>query len=298
MKNGQSASKPLIENSYEEGSEIISRKESRLERYLTETPDIVIESLFTKVKIDNKSCIYCIFSKSKMMPYIGSTICSRKRLYEHGRKLKSNTHHAKYLQRVFNKYTSRDIFFFILEELSPDSLSERELFWINYFDSVNSGFNATDDTQRLFINEDIKKRIKEKNSKAILMFSTEGELIKEFISVKDAAKYVGASSTNISGCCNGKHRIIKGRVFRYKKDFEKFELRLHCGNGKSQKRLDKTSRKVICEGIIYNSISEAERINNIAKSVLSHNLKYNIPYKGRLFQYYEDMIQPSTKVEE
>jgi hypothetical protein len=44
------------------------------------------------------------------------------------------------------------------------NITERENYWINYFDSVNAGFNATYNTQRNFINEDIKKKIREKNN--------------------------------------------------------------------------------------------------------------------------------------
>jgi predicted GIY-YIG superfamily endonuclease len=159
IKNGQSAAKPVLN---QEGSETISPKESRLGLYLSEKPDIIIENLFSKRKFNKISCIYCIFSKEKMIPYIGSTINLQRRIQKHREALRKNSHFSKYLQRIFNKYSFNDIMIFIIEEC--ENLQERENYWINYFDSVNIGFNASYDTQRNFVNEDIKKVIKDKSS--------------------------------------------------------------------------------------------------------------------------------------
>lgn len=296
--NGQSAAKPLLN---EEGSEIIPRKGSRLEEFLAEKPNIIIENLFTQKKYENISCIYCIFSKSKMIPYIGSTNNLHKRCQRHRDGLKYNYHFSKYLQRVFNKYTFRDIFIFVLERVDLENISERESYWINYFDSVNNGFNAVYDTQKNFINEDIKRIISEKNSKPVLMFTLTGEFIKEFKSVKVASIEIGDQSTNVSACCNEKLRHVKGNVFRYKAGFTEFKLR-ESNRGSlnidhKKKCMLSSSKKVICDNIIYDSISEAQRQNNISGGTLGKYIKYNKEYKGKLFQYYEDMIHDSVKTE-
>lgn len=294
--NGQSAAKLFLNG---EGSEIIPRKGSRLEEFLIEKPDLIIENLFNKRKFNKIACIYCIFSKNKMIPYIGSTNNLQKRIQRHREGLRSGIHFSKYLQRVFNKYTFRDIFIFILEEANIENLSERETYWINYFDSVNNGFNASYDTQRNFINEDIKKIIKEKNSKPVLMFTKEGELLKEFPSVKEAAIFVKDQSTNISACCNQRLLHVKNYVFRYKNGFTEFSNRNSQRGNKEHvlKVMKIVSKRIICDNIVYDSISEAERQNNICRGVLSKYIKNNKQYKGQLFQYYEDMIQDSVKAE-
>jgi len=289
IKNGQSAAKPVLN---QEGSETISPKESRLGLYLSEKPDIIIENLFSKRKFNKISCIYCIFSKEKMIPYIGSTINLQRRIQKHREALRKNSHFSKYLQRIFNKYSFNDIMIFIIEEC--ENLQERENYWINYFDSVNIGFNASYDTQRNFVNEDIKKVIKDKNSKPVLMFDLKGNLINEFPSVKEAALYVNDQSTNISACCNEKLRWVKNYVFRYKNSFTSFNIR-KSNRGTLNKNHNVlcqqlTSKKVILDKVIYSSISEAERINNIPKGTLGKYLKLNKKYKNMNFQYYEDIV--------
>lgn len=292
ISNGQSAAKPVLN---QEGSETISRKESRLGLYLSEKPDLVIENLFSIRKFNKVSCIYCIFSKEKMIPYIGSTVNLQRRIQRHREGLRKNSHFSKYLQRVFNKYSKDDIWIFVIEECDELNIQDKERFWIEYFDSIQNGFNASYDTQRNFVNEDIKKIIKEKNSKPILMFNLDGSLLKEFSSVKDAAMFVNDQSTNISACCNERLRWVKGFVFRYKNEFKEFKLRKSNRGTYNNEHLilckKLTSKKVICNNVIYDSISEAERQNNISRGSLGKYIKQNKKYKNLHFQYYEDIVQ-------
>jgi predicted GIY-YIG superfamily endonuclease len=289
--NGQSAAKPVLN---QEGSETISRKESRLDNYLSEKPDIIIENLFSIRKFSKICCIYCIFSKSRMIPYIGSTVNLQRRIQKHREALRKKSHFSKYLQNIFNIESEKDIFVFIIEECNINNIQEKEYYWINYFDAVKNGLNATYDTQRNFVNESIKQIIKQKNSKPILMFTKNGELIKEFTSVKNAALFVNDQSTNISACCNQKLRWVKGFVFRYKNTFKKFDLRESNRGTYNKEHLSLckklTSKRVICNNIIYDSISEAERKNNIPRGTLNNYIKNNKQYKNLLFTYYEDIV--------
>lgn len=54
------------------------------------------------------------------------------------------------------------------------------------------------------------------DTRAVLQLSLDGHLLKEFISVEDAANSVGVASTNISACCRGKTQTIKGYKWIYK----------------------------------------------------------------------------------
>lgn len=57
---------------------------------------------------------------------------------------------------------------------------------------------------------------KRRGTKIVLKLNLDGHLLEEFDSVEDAANSVGAASTNISACCRGKVRTIKGYKWRYK----------------------------------------------------------------------------------
>lgn len=56
----------------------------------------------------------------------------------------------------------------------------------------------------------------QKSSKAVLQFDLFGNFLKEFYSQGEAAKYVGCNPSNISECCRGKRKQVKGFKWEYK----------------------------------------------------------------------------------
>lgn len=83
-----------------------------------------------------------LFLNDSGKAYVGQSSNLKKRKYEHSRQLQKGKHVNCHLQHSFNKYGG--LYFFILEYL-PDTalLTEREQYWIDYFDSYNSGMNLT-----------------------------------------------------------------------------------------------------------------------------------------------------------
>lgn len=57
-------------------------------------------------------------------------------------------------------------------------------------------------------------------SKPILMLDLKGNIIQEFSSATEAEEIHGYDSACISGCCNGKRLLHKGRQFIYKSDYK------------------------------------------------------------------------------
>lgn len=93
----------------------------------------------------HKCGIYVIFNKITKKYYVGRTKCFRKRFLAHCKLLLSNKHPNKHLQSSFNKYT-QDAFIFYIVDIIPKKLykefmEKRELYFINYFDSLNNGYN-------------------------------------------------------------------------------------------------------------------------------------------------------------
>lgn len=55
--------------------------------------------------------------------------------------------------------------------------------------------------------------------KAVCQYTKEGDFVKEFTSMKEAAKSVGSKShSHIGECCRGKIKTYKGFVWKYKED--------------------------------------------------------------------------------
>lgn len=63
--------------------------------------------------------------------------------------------------------------------------------------------------------EEHKRRIGDGNSKAVEMFSKDGEYIRRFRSASDAELEMGISHSHISQCCNNKRKSTGGYLWRF-----------------------------------------------------------------------------------
>ena len=66
------------------------------------------------------------------------------------------------------------------------------------------------------IPEVVSAKSRRKDSRHILQLTLNGEILREFPSIQDAADFVGVASTNLSACCRQKVNSIKGYKWRYK----------------------------------------------------------------------------------
>lgn len=94
-----------------------------------------------------KKGIYCIRNIVNNKRYIGSTYLSfGDRRDVHFAMLRNGKHHSKLLQDDYNKYGENNFLFEIIEEVYSDISDDyynREKFYIEKFDSFNSGYNKT-----------------------------------------------------------------------------------------------------------------------------------------------------------
>lgn len=64
--------------------------------------------------------------------------------------------------------------------------------------------------------EDKKNGINTKQSKAIFQYSMNGDFIKEYHSVRNAARELDVLSSNIRKCCQGKYKKAYGYIWKFK----------------------------------------------------------------------------------
>lgn len=118
--------------------------------------------------IPKEKGIYMIwFSNKPCKYYIGSSKNLYKRFGEHYNMLKNNKHNNKKLQNHVNKYGLENINFclhIVNNNLNNDELRKIESEEIKFFNSVNNGFNLTDNTicPNIIWTEEQKKNLSDK----------------------------------------------------------------------------------------------------------------------------------------
>lgn len=96
----------------------------------------------TELKNYNGPCIYSIWvDENPDKIYIGKTINYKIRSKRHYNDLKAQRHGNSYLQRLFNKNKKFNIC--PLEFCDKNDLSNKEVFWINFFKTNIVGYNLS-----------------------------------------------------------------------------------------------------------------------------------------------------------
>lgn len=89
-----------------------------------------------------KSGVYAIVCVPTGQSYVGTATSLDHRSRSHLRKLIKGVHNNGLMQESFNKYGIENFDFVILEECTIAELLQRERFWVEELDSINTGFNA------------------------------------------------------------------------------------------------------------------------------------------------------------
>lgn len=109
--------------------------------------------------------IYRIINLTTGKSYVGQSVNVIKRKRQHFSNLRCGRHENDYLQKSYNKYGLSSFKFEVLEKmgvLSDEEVSSREVFWITYYDSYNSGYNLTiggEGTKRRVFSEEERRLI-------------------------------------------------------------------------------------------------------------------------------------------
>ena len=80
------------------------------------------------------------------------------------------------------------------------------------------------DRRNVAVDQDKMTQLSKENSKSVLQFNLDGEFVKEFFSIKDAAIETGCSESIIGKCCRGVIKKPRKYIFKFKNQ-ESFELK-------------------------------------------------------------------------
>lgn len=201
------------------------------------------------------SCIYKIVNMQTQDLYVGSALNFRRRWLGHLRGLRSNKHHARYLQHAFNSYGESVFTFIVIEVIAPDlihTLLEREQMWINRLKPAYNtmkdikshlGIKRSAETRSKIANALTGKHLSETTKsklraywigtkqstelvtkrmipmyKPILQFTRTGILIKEWPSSTHICRSLGLKPCRLWRYLKGYRgrRIFKNSIWRYK----------------------------------------------------------------------------------
>lgn len=108
--------------------------------------------------------IYCIENTTNNKKYIGQSVNIEGRWAKHKTALRQNSHDNDYLQKAWNKYGEDKFKFYILEKCDKNKLNEKEIYYINFYNTLNDqfGYNLKNGGQAGTITE--YGKIKKSNS--------------------------------------------------------------------------------------------------------------------------------------
>ena len=199
--------------------------------------------------------IYRIYNIETQESYIGQTNKTIDyRFKEHIREAKQSIRGERqdfsYFHRMLIYYGTDKFNIELLEETTLNDADEREMYWINYFDSYYNGYNSTKGGQKRSTNELMKENydkwknldktiIKNKTKfggmniqdviaaglynpngnsnagKKVGQFNLKHELIQTFPAASIASKETGISAQGIRRVCNGQLKTSGGYIWKW-----------------------------------------------------------------------------------
>lgn len=232
--------------------------------------------------------IYKITNTINNKSYIGQSINIASRWAEHKRL--SATKDQRIIYRAIRKYGLENFTFEVLEECQEEELNNREIYWINFFDSFENGYNMTygGDGSRKYditaIVESYKKTNnivqtakefschpttvrniihsfglygKESQSKPVEQIDPISlQVIKTYDSIREAAAALNVTQASMQRAINGRNTHSGGFYWRLAGDTKKKFSPIKKMWKKSVQQIDKETNAVINE---YESCADAAR---------------------------------------
>ncbi len=239
----------------------------------------------------NNIGVYKILNKTNNKVYVGSSINITKRKYVHFNKLSNNKHKNIKLQNAYNKYGKNSFLFKIIEYVEDKNLLlVREQYWIEYFNSVENGYNIckfAGHTLGYKHTKEAKKKISD-----FLKTRTVTDKTKRKISKANKGRLLGKNHPNygkslkkevkekISEANSGNKNGMFGSIIpELQKDIMK---KLAIKSRSKQVQCIETRK-------IYNSITEASKLTGTNRRHISDVCKGKRKTSGGYtWRYYED----------
>lgn len=112
------------------------------------------------IRVKMKGIVYCYHCILTGKKYIGKTVCEKKRKRQHIHDCKRGVDNKFY--RAVRKYGWELFIYGIIGEYEVNFLAEQEIFYIDYYNTYNNGYNSTiggDGVSGCFPSEETRKKM-------------------------------------------------------------------------------------------------------------------------------------------
>lgn len=196
-----------------------------------------------------KCGIYKIQNIENNKIYIGQSIDIAQRWREHRSDALINRDNS-ILHKAIKKYGEFNFSYEIIEECLKEKLDEREIYWIQYYNSMApNGYNQTSGGYsgqgELF-------------RKPVLQYDLKGNFIQEFESASEAARQLNVFKSNLTAACRGESTQCGGFQWKYKDSDKKISI-VPDKSGKIVYQYDKQMNLIA----IFTSAVDAEKNTGI-----------------------------------
>lgn len=259
--------------------------------------------------MEKQGVIYKIENLVNGKVYIGQTIRTfEERKKQHIAELKGGYKRNVKLQNAWNKYGEKNFKFSIIDYFPISILDDKEIYYIEKFNSFNNGYNMTTGGNQVMHNQKHTKSARKKISHKLKTKWNDKRFIekmknrpiyygsesprsikvicindqKVFGSMIEAGEYYGIDMKKVSTVCTGHCEYTgleeTGRKlqFAYHTEGETYEL-------KEIKHINEKKKiRCITTGQIYNSICEASEVTGAPKGSIGHVCKGRRQHAGKL----------------
>ena len=220
--------------------------------------------------------------RNNKIRYVGKTINPKNRLIEHiseSKKLNLVNYRLKWIRKLTSLGLEPNMI--ILRSCSIEDYEKYETEYIKIYSEnilTNSDETGQGNKKR---KRDVLDRQSENSGKKVYQYDLSGNFIKEYRSVRLAAKELSLSHGNIARCCNGIFKHTGSYIFKYEMSNI---IKLENPNA---------AKKIVIELDLNNniinewkSIMDCSRDTGIDNGNLSRVCNYKIPkIKGRVFRF-------------
>lgn len=233
--------------------------------------------------------IYKVTNQQNEKVYIGQTIQTlAERKSKHYSKAKQENEYNTHFINALRKYPKESFIWEAIDEAqSQDELNNKEKYWINYYNSVEKGYNTKDGGETIIVTE---KFLKQCGSHPFYAFDLKGNKLGEFLNQREFARQHHMSKGDIYRMLNNQLYYSNGVICISKDSFTKQRLQecIEVAKGKTTPFIARKIETGEIFGPFTNKTRCKEFLNlksNHIREVLDKKRKSQ---EGYIFQYCQE----------